>query len=353
MRLITHVLLAALFGAPVAAIVMAARHALAPAPDRPATEPRWTALVPGLGLIARGQGREGGAMLAAALIGFQLIVAHLLLGTLMVATLVLMLLATVAWGSRAETERASARISEGFALGALAVGVLLSFALYVGFKNRPGAYQGSPSYLLDPSQNAAGYAFDRVVVPPGPVAALPPDVAQSVRDALSGEARALEKLLAGYYIVDRAYTHDFHNALFLRNWPVMPGYRGVALARIEEARLLAVDTQAGAAASRARLSDADPLAALLDDVREYVAFNFERARVLERLSADFERTQAGLQHAAHIYEGEGKLVGLGLTRLRDKHRATLDAPAVAPLAVEFERISASIHEAYANRIVGF
>lgn len=352
MRLITHVLLAALFGAPVAAIVMAARHALAPVPGEAAMQSRWAALFPGLGLIARGRGREGGAMLAVALIGIQFFVAHLLLGTLMVATLVLMLLATVAWGSRPEAERGP-RISEASALGVVAVGVLLSLALYVGFKNRPGAYQGSPSYLLDPSQNAAGYGFDHIAVPPGPVAAPPPEVAQGVREALSSEARALEKLLAGYYIVDRAYTHDFHNALFLRNWPVMPGYRGVALERIDEARRLAAAAQAGAAAARVRLSDADPLAALLDDMREYVAFNFERARVIERLSADFERTQAGLQHAAHIYEGEGKLVGLGLARLLDKHRATLGAPAVAPLAVEFERVSASIHEAYANRIVGF
>src|SRR6185295_11399005 len=54
---------------------------------------------------------------------------------------------------------------------------------------------------------------------------------------------------------------------------------------------------AKATAARATLRDDDPLAALLDEVRAYVAFNFDRAPNLERLSAGFEKTPAGLQHA--------------------------------------------------------
>jgi hypothetical protein len=84
-----------------------------------------------------------------------------------------------------------------------------------------------------------------------------------------------------------------------------------------------------------------------------VAFNFHRADVLERLTAEFERTRSGLQHAAHIYEGEGKLVGLGLDELMRKHNQVLSAPATATVTGPFQEISRRVHASYANRIVGF
>ena len=113
------------------------------------------------------------------------------------------------------------------------------------------------------------------------------------------------------------------------------------------------DADARATAARAPLSDADPLAALLDDVRAYVAFNFDRAPVLEQLSGTFARTPAGLQHAAHLYEGESKYLGTGLSQIAKKYEAVIDAPALSPVTGEFATIARSIYDAYAHHIVGF
>ena len=241
--------------------------------------------------------------------------------------------------------------TERFALGVVLVGVVVSFGLYLGYKNRPGAYQGSPSYYMDPSQKGAGFQLDRIKVPSGPPKA--PSAPTPVREAFTAYGHTLERLLAGYHILDRNYTYDFHNELFLRHTPLVPNYRAVALEQIAEARQLRASADLQAAAARATLTDDDPLAAALDDVRAYVAFNFERAALLERLSAEFERTKAGLQHAAHLYEGEGKVLGVQLTALVKKHQAVFDSPAVAPVTGEFVSISHAIYEAYASRIVGF
>jgi hypothetical protein len=71
------------------------------------------------------------------------------------------------------------------------------------------------------------------------------------------------------------------------------------------------------------------------------------------MSAEFERTEAGLQHATHLYEGEGKMLGERLERVLEKHHVVLAAPAVQPITADFVTISRRVHEAYANRIVGF
>ena len=63
----------------------------------------------------------------------------------------------------------------------------------------------------------------------------------------------------------------------------------------------------------------DPLRALLDDVRSYDPFNFDRAPLLEIMSGRFAQTPAGLQHAAHLYEGENKMLG---QRLADSFRTS-------------------------------
>ena len=52
----------------------------------------------------------------------------------------------------------------------LLAGVVLSLGLFVGYKNRPGAYQGSPSYFMDPSQKDVWFRLDTVPVPAGDVA---------------------------------------------------------------------------------------------------------------------------------------------------------------------------------------
>ena len=174
-----------------------------------------------------------------------------------------------------------------------------------------------------------------------------------MHDALVAYGRTLEQLLAGYHILDRNYTYDFHNELFVRHTPLLPDYRAAGLQKVAEARRLRDAADTAAAAARGGLANDDPLAALLDDVRAYVAFNFERAPTLERLSAGFARTSAGLQHAAHLYEGESKYLGTGLADIVAKHHAVFESPAVAPVTREFAGISQSLFAAYAHHVVGF
>jgi len=350
MRLITHVLLAALFGFPVAVLVMAARYAV-----RPTTSTsRWAALVPGLTQLRSGRVREGTALLAAMLFVLEMWVAVRFLGVLMVITLILMTWLVLAHGFAARTADAageSPQRSERFALTLLIAGVIVSLGLFVGYKNRTGAYQGSPSYFMDPAQRDAGFQIDRIAVPNQPPVL--PGNPDAVRAALTGYARAFEKLLAGYYILDRNYNYDFHNRLFLRGTPLLPHYRSAGLQEVAHARQLRTEADALAATLAATLTPGEPLGALLEDVRAYAAFTFERAPVLEQMSARFEQTQAGLQHATHLYEGEGKVLGVRLAEILDKHRAVLSSPLVSPLTEEFVTISRSVHDAYANRIVGF
>ena len=180
-----------------------------------------------------------------------------------------------------------------------------------------------------------------------------PAAPEPVQSALIAYARTLETLMAGYHIVDRNYTYEFHNYLFMRQTPLVANYRAVALQMVADARRLREAADAQATIARATLTDDDPLAALLDDVRGYVAFIFERAPTLERMSGEFERTPAGLQHAAHLYEGENKFLGTRLADILAKHHAVIESPAVASVTGEFASVSRSIHEAYAHHVVGF
>jgi hypothetical protein len=344
MRFIVHLLLAAIFGLPVAVLVMAARY-LARTPRR------WQVLVPGLPQLAAGRLREGSAVIAAWLMALESWVAVRFLGELMVITLIAMIVATLAWGFTPRHDAARTGRSERAALAMLAIGVLVSLGLFVGYKNRPGAYQGSPSYFMDPAQQDTGFQMGAIPVPSGPARA--PADPGAVRGALSGYGRAFERLLAGYYILDRNYNYDFHNRLFLRSTPLLADYRRAGLAKVHEAEALRADADALAVRARASMSSDDPLAALLDDVRGYAAFTFDRAPVLERMSAGFIRTQAGLQHATHLYEGEGKVLGVRLHELLEKHAAVLAATELAPATSEFTRVSREVYAAYSNRIVGF
>jgi hypothetical protein len=350
MRIICHVLLAAIFATPVAVAVLAARSAAGPSARL--QRARWTAFVPGLRSIAAGRLREGSAVLATALMTAEMWVAVEFLGTLMVITLIVMILGVLAYGfSGAPDAPRGKQASERAAAATLLIGVALSLGLFVGYKNRPGAYQGSPSYYMDPAQKDVWFRLDTVVVPSGPVAPLRnPD---AVEAALTGYGRTLEQLLAGYYILDRNYTYDFHNELFLRHTPLLPNYRATGLAEIEKARVLRAEADRQAAIARASADERDPIVALLDDLRAYVDFNFDRAATLERLTAEFERTKSGLQHAAHIYEGEGKVLGVRLSELTQKHHAALSSPAAAAATADFAAISRAIYQAYESRIVGF
>jgi hypothetical protein len=344
MRFIVHVLLAAIFGIPVAVFVTAARYI--------ARTPRaWYAVIPGFPPLAAGRTREGGAIVAVWLMAIETWVADRFLGELMVITLVAMIWVTLAWGFASRREGKTAPRSERRALALLVIGVAVSLGLFVGYKNRPGAYQGSPSYFMDPAQKSAGFQLGAIPVPTGAVRA--PADPGAVRDALTGYGQAFERLLAGYYILDRNYNYDFHNRLFLRSTPLLADYRQAGLAKVREAEAIRAQADAAAARARASLPADDPLAALLDDVHAYAAFTFGRAPVLERMSAGFVQTEAGYQHATHIYEGEGKMLGVRLKEILDKHHAVLAAPAAAPVTAEFDRLSEGVYKKYADRIVGF
>ena len=323
MRIIVHVLLAAIFAMPVAVIVYAAK---------------WMWKLSG----AAARNLTVGLLVAEFWLAYQY------LGALMIGTLVVMIAIVLVAGSRSpRRDEASRARKSAAALSFLIIGVVASGALYLGFKNRPGAYQGSPSYYMDSSQSSGFHST--VAVPAGDVEL--PANAGDLKLALTTYADALQKMLDGYYILDRNYNYHFHNELFVRNTPLLPHYRAAGLALIEEAR--ALRAAADAAGDRVSLAEGNPLHALLRDVRAYVAFNFDRAATLERMSAEFETTKAGLQHATHIYEGEGKYLGVQLAELLAKHQRVLNAPAAAGVTADFVAKSRAIHDKYSNRIVGF
>lgn len=323
MRIIVHVLLAAIFAMPVAVMVYAVR---------------WMMTLP----------PRSARNLTVALLASELVLAYFFLGALMIGTLIAVIALVLFYGGRerADGDRARERRSAA-ALATLIVGVIASGGLYLGFKNRPGAYQGSPSFYMDPSQAGSGFA-SRVNVPAGRIE-LPGG--HHLEIALGLYAASLEKLLDGYYVLDRNYNYHFHNELFLRATPLLPNYRQAGLHLIAQAR---EQRQRGdAAAANVEMDDSNPLDAFFTDVRSFVAYNFARARTLEQMSAEFETTKAGLQHATHIYEGEGKYLGVQLAALLDRHRAVLDAPAARPTVSGFVLKARAIEEKYANRIVGF
>jgi hypothetical protein len=357
MRAIVHLLLGLIFGIPVAVVVAGVRAIATSDRLRERVQgARWLAILPGVRMMADGRLREGGAVLAVMLLAILTWIAVEFLGALMVATLVVMIWAVLVAGFAVAAGPPRAVPLDGLrreraAAALLAAGVIVSLGLYLGFKNRPGAYQGSPSYYMDPSQPDAGFRLDAVAVPAGPVAA--PLNASAAKGVLTGYARAFDRLVSGYYVLDRNYNYDFHNRLFLRSTPLLPDYRRVGLIRVHEAEAIRLSADAAATGLRPAMPDGDPLAALIDDVRAYAAFTFGRAPVLERMSGEFEQTEAGLQHATHLYEGEGKVVGVRLAELLTKHGRVLAAAEAAEVTTDFLAISRSVHDLYANRIVGF
>ncbi len=355
MQVICQVLLTLIFWVPIAVLVLAAKFGLQPKAGQPAKTRGWTMLIPGLRWIEQGRIREGSAVMTLALLTLEVWVAYRLLGAYMVATLIALIL-IVLWrlvhgGDRSSSQRLVR--GEGAALVMLLVGVAVSFGLYVGYKNRPGAYQGSPSYLYDPSHAGSGYRLDAIPIPTTPTIAPSAEAAADAGRLLGGYADALQELANGYYILDRNYTHHFHNVLFARSWPILPNFRAVALERIAAARALASTAGAASARVHAELSGVPAIVALIDETEAFLKFNFERAALLETTSAKFIETNDGLQHAAHLYEGEGKLLGMQLGDILTKHAALLKAPGLEPTLARFTLVTTAIFDAYKDRVVGF
>jgi hypothetical protein len=338
MRVIVHAILALLFGGPVAVLVLAATQA---------------------GWIGGQSPRARGALLAVALLVLEMFVAHYYLGTLMVLTLAALTVGVLAYLWRVVADpsfrlfRADGAAADRWALYALVGGCVLSLTMYVGYRNRPGAYQGSPHYFHDPSQRDAAYSMTAIAVPSMAPPAVEPAVANQARDVLQTYGTVLEELLGAYYVMDRNYNYWFHNELFLRNTPVAPGFREASLRRIEAARSRAAEADARLTSLRAALPATHPLLAPVEEAAAYVQFNLRRAAILERMTAEFEQTKAGLQHATHLYEGEGKAIGSVLAEVLSKHERTIEDRSLAPATRPFVDAATRVRDAYANRIVGF
>jgi hypothetical protein len=356
MRWVCHILLAAIFAMPVAVVVLGVRYLIVSKAGAGRNGIGWVRWLPGGRQMAQGHVSLGSGLLAVTLLAGEICVAYEFLGILMVITVLSLILTTVvcvALGARNSATDFKLRgpPTERFALILLAAGVLGSATAYFGFKHRPGAYQGSPSAFMDPGQKNAFYPLGIIAVRDR--APKTPAHPESVERALNLYGQTIERLAGGYHILDRNYTYDFHNQLFLRKTPLLAGYRTAGLKQVEEARQLATEAQAAAAEAKHFLEEADPIRALVEDVQGYVEFNLRRAPVLGQMSGEFEKTAAGLQHAAHLYEGESKALGVNLQALLRKHQRVLDSPATSAVTAQFVRQCHQIYRAYAHHVVGF
>jgi hypothetical protein len=305
MRLVSHVILAVIFAAPVIVAVIGTEHLWRP--------------------LSRQQLR---LFVASALL-LEAVVAYVFLGGFMLFTLALM----AALFFVASAANLSFRFTESTAFGFMIAAVVVSVGLFFAFKNRPGAYQGSPAAFMDPSQKDAIYDLSSV-----PASADTKD-SPEIQQVLAGYGDVLKGIVHAYWLMDRNYNYAFHNELFWRATPVVPDFRRKALQEILTMRALAAVVD-----QRADVLREKP--ALVEELRAFVAFNLRRASTLERMSLGFEGTKAGLQHATHLYEGEGKMVDVLLTAIIEKHDASLRAPRFMAAAHE-------VHKTYGNRIIGF
>jgi hypothetical protein len=359
MRIVCHLILASIFATPIYVLVLAAQSLFSPVAGEPARRRAVPYVVPGLRLMAKGQNREGSAVLAMSLLLVGVWVAHQYLGTIMVLTSVGMGLAFLFYIDRSASpseDSGSDRfrsLRHRLSLYFLIIGVLVSLGLYIGFKNRPGAYQGSPHYYHDPAQANVAYPLNQISLPPTTHNDPEPWVMQESRVILDGYGESLETLLNGYYLLDRNYNYAFHNALFIRHTPTVPGFRDVGLNDIDHARQIADFSNLRLRQLVPSMSSKSRLAAFLTEVKNYTAFNLRRANILREMSAQFERTESGLQHATHLYEGEAKVLGIWLTEIMRKHQSLLKDHSFAGCFDNFVRTAERIHAKYENRIVGF
>jgi hypothetical protein len=326
MRLVCHVILAVLFGAPILMIALTAAR----------VSPVFS-------------GKTGRRVLVALLFAGEIWVAVAFLGDLMVLTLILMGIAYVYFESAASNlSKALVRFTEKAALVVMVVGVVGSLGIFIGFKNRPGAYQGSPAAYLDHSQKDAHYDFNLVAAGKGEGQTVPQAEIQSV---FADYSKALLYLNHAHYVMDRNYNYTFHNSLFLRHTPILPSFREKSIEEVSVARRLAASADTRTEALIAGSGEATALGRLLQEVRDFTSYNLRRASLLDMMSAEFIKTEAGAQHATHLYEGEGKLLDDQFAAVIRKHDAEIQrlGDASAPL-VEAARL---IHSTYGNRIVGF
>ena len=279
-------------------------------------------------------------------------VAYAFLGWYLIWTLVAMGgLFLLAAAGGVDTNRL--QMADSMALKVMVAGSILSLGLFFGFKNRPGAYQGSPAAFMDPSQKDAIYDLSRISLPAASTETLAPDIRAEAHDVLAGYGDVLGGLVHAYWLMDRNYNYSFHNELFRRSTPVVPDFRTKALQEILKMRALAAVTDRRAGTLRNRLPANAPTALLVEETREFVAYNLRRATITEQMSSEFIKTKAGLQHATHLYEGEAKMLDVLFERIVEKHRGVLNNSTFIPVAAALMASAQQIHETYGNRIIGF
>ena len=332
MRLVCHAILGIIFAAPAIVLILALQH------FAPAASPQQT--------------RKRQWLIALAMLIVEMWIAFLFLGVYMIATLILMsvLFALYMISTRGASERV--RFTERGALILMSAGVVISIGLFLGFKNRPGAYQGSPAAFMDAAQRDAIYDVRRIAVASGPVDEMSPVLSAEIQAVCAGYGEVLKGLVHAYWLMDRNYNYWFHNELFWRATPIVENFRSTALDEISRLRRLVEVTDKRAADLLQQLRPGSATAALIQEEQSFVAYNLRRAALLEQMSAGFEKTKAGLQHATHLYEGEGKMVDVLFSRIVDKHKAALSASTLVA-ADPFVQSSRQVHQTYSNRIVGF
>ena len=167
--------------------------------------------------------------------------------------------------------------------------------------------------------------------------------------------RSLEKLLDGYYLLDRNYNYHFHNELFVRTTPLLPelSCRGSGVDRRGRPQARSADDAAAAnVATRRRRPVAG---ALLADVRAYVALQLRSrrdARAHERGVRDDARPACSTRPTSTRARAS-------ISACSSPRCSTSIAPCchraggVARLSREFVTTAAPSKRKYANRIVGF
>ena len=241
MRIIVHVLLAAIFAMPVAVIVYAARwmmEAVADGQSRNLT----------LALAGR-RDRAGVSFLGALMIGDAGRDDRRCCGCS---------------DARAAARRARRARRSAMALAVLIGGVDGLRRAVSGIQESAGRVPGQPKLLHGSLATAGRLRVDR-----GHSSRCDRDRpdGDDLQTALTTYAGSLEKLLDGYYILDRNYNYHFHNELFMRSTPLLPNYRAAGLAL--DRRGAPGKRQRGRRGGRASLPTRrrNPLQALLADVR--------------------------------------------------------------------------------------
>ena len=332
MRLISHLFLALLFALPIVCLAQ---------------------------FLSRSRTFRVGREAMATVLGCCLLVeawlAHRFIGEIMIALVVVGGIATLLTLELAgrRSIRPSSALTERTAFGATLAAASIAAGAFFLFSALPGSYQGSPHYYHDPTHPRGLY--DLSLVSPG--LPLNPreygDLLEPASRWLAEAGRAFESLLGAYYSLDRSYNTSFHNALFLRKDPFNPDFRVRALAVIEDIRGRGLSLLESERTLLMDLPKGSALATLIEDTAGFLDYSLERAAILETETARFERTEAGLQHATHMYEGEGKVLGEVLADLVSKHHEGLQPLGEDKHLDSFLSSVDAVRSAYADRIVGF